>query len=199
MDEIKREANKCLQLLVVFCLLRKIARDQISLVGVGGGASALLPYTAEQMKLNYSIPEYAEVISSIGVALAAKSMNLDEKALTCDIKTDIFYIFTAEKDGKRQLRLLDKKGFIKVQRADADAVVFKACDWETEVAKMWEKNITFKAHMEFSPDMYLCIEGKVLDYAGTLNLEQLKIIMGTEFVGVDENEEVILIGAKSEA
>ena len=257
----------------------KIARDQISLVGVGGGASALLPYTAEQMKLNYSIPEYAEVISSIGVALAmvrdvvervvpnptskdiadikkeakllaiksgavadsvevqieidpqtskvtaialgstevkttdllkacdenearalaAKSMNLDEKALTCDIKTDIFYIFTAEKDGKRQLRLLDKKGFIKVQRADADAVVFKACDWEAEVAKMWEKNITFKAHMEFSPDMYLCIEGKVLDYAGTLNLEQLKIIMGTEFVGVDENEEVILIGAKSEA
>ena len=48
----------------------RIEKDQITLVGVGGGAAALLPYTAKEMQLNYSIPKYAEVISSIGVALA---------------------------------------------------------------------------------------------------------------------------------
>ena len=48
----------------------RIEKDQSTLVGVGGGASALLPYSANQMNMNYSIPKYAEVISSIGVALA---------------------------------------------------------------------------------------------------------------------------------
>ena len=256
----------------------KIEPDQISLVGVGGGASALLPFTAEQMKLNYSIPQYAEVISSIGVALAmvrdvvervvpnptaqdiadikkeaklmaiksgavadsvevqieidpqtskitaiamgstevqttdllkacdedearalaAKSMNRPESELTCEIKNDVFYVFSAETDGKKQIRLLDKKGFIKVQRGNADAVVFKAADWEEYTDKMWKDMLTYKAEMERTPDLYLCIEGKVLDYANTVSLEQLKIIMSTEFIGVEPEEPVILIGARSE-
>lgn len=256
----------------------KIERDQISLVGVGGGASALLPFTAESMQLNYSIPQYAEVISSIGVALAmvrdvvervvpnptsqdiadikkeaktlaiksgavadsievqieidpqtskitaialgstevkttdllkacdeaearalaAQSMSLPESDLTCEIQNDIFYIFTAIKNGKKQLRLLDKKGFIKVQRGDAEAVAFHAEDWEAHTDEMWKAMLTYKNEMERTPDLYLCIEGKVLDYANTISLEQLKIIMSTEFVGVDPKEPVILIGAKSE-
>ncbi|MEH7248156.1 hydantoinase/oxoprolinase family protein [Neobacillus niacini] len=256
----------------------KIEHDQISLVGVGGGATALLPFTAESMKLNYSISQYAEVISSIGVALAmvrdvvervvpnptsqdiadikkeaktlaiksgavadsievqieidpqtskvtaialgstevkttdllkaideiearslaAQSMGLPEEALTCEIKNDIFYIFTGEKNGKKQLRLLDKKGFIKVQRSDAEATAFKASDWEEVTNSMWQDMLKYKAEMERTPDLYLCIEGKILDYANTISLEQLKIIMSTEFVGVDPEERVILIGARSD-
>ena len=37
----------------------RIERDQISLVGCGGGAGALLPYCAQQMKMNCSIPQHA--------------------------------------------------------------------------------------------------------------------------------------------
>jgi N-methylhydantoinase A len=40
------------------------------LVGEGGGAAALIPFVAERMKLDFSISQDAEVISSIGVALA---------------------------------------------------------------------------------------------------------------------------------
>ena len=256
----------------------KIEADQISLVGCGGGASALLPFTAETMKLNYSIPEYAEVISSIGVALAmvrdvvervvpnptgadiveikkeaktlaiksgavpdsievqieidpqtnkitaialgstevqttdllkacdekearmlaAASMNLPESDLECSVSNDLFYVFTAVKNQKTQLRLLDKKGFIKVQRSDGKAVTFTGEVWEEEVEKMWKSMLSYKNEMERTPDLYLCIEGKVLDFANTISLEQLKIIMGTEFVGLAPGESVILIGAKSE-
>ena len=46
----------------------KLEKDQISLVGVGGGAASLIVYFSNKMGVKYSIPENAEVISSIGVA-----------------------------------------------------------------------------------------------------------------------------------
>ncbi len=48
----------------------KLDRDQAVLVGEGGGAASLIPFVAETMKLEYKISQDAEVISSIGVALA---------------------------------------------------------------------------------------------------------------------------------
>ena len=48
----------------------ELDRAQIVLVGGGGGAGALLPFTARAMGLPYRIARDAEVISPIGVALA---------------------------------------------------------------------------------------------------------------------------------
>lgn len=45
-------------------------RSFCTLVGGGGGAAAVVPYTAERMKLQHRIARNAEVISPIGVALA---------------------------------------------------------------------------------------------------------------------------------
>ena len=57
---------------VVEDLVREYAldRDQAVLVGEGGGAASLIPFVAEIMKLDFKISQDAEVISSIGVALA---------------------------------------------------------------------------------------------------------------------------------
>jgi N-methylhydantoinase A/oxoprolinase/acetone carboxylase beta subunit len=57
---------------VVEDLMREYAldRDQAVLVGEGGGAAALIPFVAERMRLDFKISQDAEVISSIGVALA---------------------------------------------------------------------------------------------------------------------------------
>ena len=44
--------------------------DQCLLIGEGGGAASLLPYAAERMNLEHEISRDAEIISSIGVALA---------------------------------------------------------------------------------------------------------------------------------
>lgn len=57
---------------VVADLIREyeLDADQQILIGEGGGAAALVPYAAEQAGLKHEISRDAEVISSIGVALA---------------------------------------------------------------------------------------------------------------------------------
>ncbi|MCW5624822.1 MAG: hypothetical protein KIT73_08915 [Burkholderiales bacterium] len=74
-DEVARRILTCATdkvLPVVEDLVREygLDRDQTMLVGEGGGAAALIPFGAERMGLQFKISKDAEVISSIGVALA---------------------------------------------------------------------------------------------------------------------------------
>ena len=47
-----------------------LARDQVVLVGGGGGAASLVPFTGRLMELEHRIAHNAEVISPLGVAMA---------------------------------------------------------------------------------------------------------------------------------
>ncbi len=257
----------------------KIERDQISLVGVGGGAAALLPYTADHMSLEYSIPENAEVISSIGVALAmvrdvvertiptpskqdiadikkeatnmaiangalpdsievqieidsqtsrvtaialgstevqttdllkacteedarelaAKSMGIGMDKAELVVKNNVFYVFSGEKEnGAKQIRIVDKKGFIKVQRGDGGALGCTVADAPQQIEKMWEEFAVFKSDIRLQPDIYICIGGKVLDYAGMRDLEQLLMVVDTELGLMESQEEIIIVGARND-
>lgn len=256
----------------------KLEPDQMTLVGCGGGASSLLPYTARQMGLNYSIPKDAEVISSIGVALAmirdvvervipnptvqditsikreakelaikngavpdtvevqvevdsqtskvtaialgsnevqtstgslecdeaeavelaAESMRVDESEVTAEISSRNFYVLTAPNRDRRALRIVDHRGFIKVQVGDAVVAKCLARDWEANVERLWQQMLYYQAEMEHCPDFYLCIGAKVLDFSNTLSVEQLKTLMASEFLEADEDEEIILVASRVE-
>jgi N-methylhydantoinase A/oxoprolinase/acetone carboxylase beta subunit len=74
-EEAARQVLDCASAKVVPVVEQLIAEygldpDQVILIGEGGGAGALIPFTAERMKLRHTISKDAEVISSIGVALA---------------------------------------------------------------------------------------------------------------------------------
>ncbi len=61
-----------------------LKKDQLVLVGGGGGAGVLIPYMAKKLEMQYKIPDYAEIISCIGVAAA---LIYEEREKTIDRPT----------------------------------------------------------------------------------------------------------------
>lgn len=78
----------------------KLRKERIVFIGGGGGASVLVPFVAEKLKLPYKIAEHAEVISSIGVAAAMIHEEL-EKTVSNPNPEDI--AFMAEQVKKRAI------------------------------------------------------------------------------------------------
>lgn len=70
-EDILRKASKRLEE-VIKSLMKEYKLDphKTVLVGVGGGASVIIPYTAKRIGLDFEIPRHAEVISSAGTAMA---------------------------------------------------------------------------------------------------------------------------------
>lgn len=256
----------------------KLDKSQISLIGVGGGASSLIGYCADKMDINYSIPENAEVISSIGVALsmiresvervipnptpqdvknirsevmtrviengadpssvdihieidnttskliaiatgaaevkamdllkecteeeakelAAKDMNVDIKDVNLKDKTNNFYVFDAEIKGKELIRILDKKGFIKVQRNNGTVVKVKAKQYQEVVKNIYEYLTVYKADSVLRPDFYLCVGPRIMDFDSGTELKQNLMLMDLIVQDAQEDDDILVIGVKNE-
>ena len=256
----------------------KLEKDQIHLVGVGGGASSLIVYFSNKMGVKYSIPDNAEVISSIGVALAmvrdvveriipsptqddiraikaeainkavesgatpesvevhieidpqtskvtaiatgstevkttdllkecdadeakhlaAEDMRLEESQVELAEKSQYFYVFgekEAVEAGKPgALRIVDTKGFIKVQRARGMALRTTVANYEAAVAQLWDDMAVYQSEVILRPDFYVCMGARVMDFSST-EFDQLKLLMGIELNTLEPDAEVLIVAA----
>ena len=255
----------------------KLEKDQITLVGVGGGAASLIIYFSNKMGLKYSIPENAEVISSIGVALAMvrdvvervipspskeeiKAIKLEAmnkaiesgatpdsvevhididpqtskvtaiasgstevktsshmKELTetdakeiaaTDLRTDpenvkavttsdYFYVFTKTNGKEAPIRIIDKKGFIRVQRKNAESVKTTVSQYKEIVKQLWEKRATYQAEVILRPDYYVCAGPRLMDFT-SIYFEQLELLMDTQLSDLEPDTEIIIVAANNE-
>lgn len=256
----------------------KIEREQIVLVGAGGGAGTLLTFTAKMMNFKYQIPENAEVISSIGVALAmvremvertipnptaadiaqlkneAKGLAMNSGAVedsievyveideqtqkvtaiamgstevkTTDlmkncteeeavdiaaesigiVKTEVrmvaangfIFVATAEKNGKTPVRVVDKKGFIKVQRANGFVKRTTMQNVADTLRGLWESASNFSSEVRINPDVYVIAGSRVLDYSGIPELSQVSGLIEAELCDHAMEDELILVLARNE-
>ncbi len=255
----------------------QLDHESMKLVGCGGGAASLVPYCAGKMGLQYSIPENAEVISSIGVALSmvrdvvervipnpsqedireikkeaadaavssgaspdtvevhieidnqtgkvtaiatgsteVKTTDLlkecDEKeaeelarqdfgSQVSEIhlaeKTDKFYVYQGKKGEKAPIRIVDKKGFIKVQCSNGQVVKCKVSEYRDRVEEIWKDAAVFKTDTVIRPDFFVCVGPRVGDYSA-VDLEQIYLLMDLDLGDRDADEEIILVGSTTE-
>ena len=255
----------------------QLDHESMRLVGCGGGAASLVPYCAEKMGLQYSIPENAEVISSIGVALSmvrdviervipnpsqedirelkkeaadaavssgaspdtvevhieidnqtgkvtaiatgstevkttdllkecdeaeAKELAVEDfGAKVSDIKlaekTEKFFVFEGVREDRKPVRIVDKKGFIKVQCSNAIVKKCKVSEYKDIVSDMWENAAIFKTDSILRPDYFVCFGPRVADYSAT-DLEQIHLLMDLDLGDREPDEEIIVVASMNE-
>jgi N-methylhydantoinase A/oxoprolinase/acetone carboxylase beta subunit len=256
----------------------KLEKDQMSLVGVGGGAAALIIYSAKKLGLNYSIPKYAEVISSIGVALsmvrdvveriipnpskldlqkirkevidkaitngaspdtievhvnidsqtnkvvaiatgstevktaeiskdctdkelielAARDMRVEESDVNLRVQTPYFNVLTAlNSKGQYVTRIIDKKGFIRVQRSQSKFAMVMVKDYKAIVEGFYKEFVVFRSDSVMRPDFYICIGPRIVDFEGTMRLEQIFILIDIELIGLSDEDEILVIAIRN--
>lgn len=264
---------------VVEALLNKyrIDSDQVVLVGAGGGASTLLKHTAKMTGYPYQIPENAEVISSIGVALAMvremvqrtipnpsaeEILELKKEARELAVKagavedtveifveiddqtqtvtaialgstevrtTDVtknltvdeavqiaadsmgvspsvtsvladnghFFVIGATKGNKEAVRVVDSKGFIKIQRPNAEVAVSTMNDAVDAIAEVWNDAGNYSMQMVLQPDMYIISGARLLDYSGLPELDQVTGMFKSELADASDEAEVIIVAGRN--
>lgn len=253
----------------------KLEKDQVTLVGAGGGAGTLLTFTANMMNLKYQIPENAEIISSIGVALAmvremvertipnptakdiaelkkearerainsgavedsievyveideqaqkvtaiamgstevrttdlmkncdeqeakkiaAEAMNVDVGSVVTEAGGSQMFVVTTQQKSQRykQICVIDKKGFIKVQRANGivmSTTVGKATD---DLGRAWDETSNFSSEVRINPDAYVVSGSRLLDYSGIPELTQVSGLMAAELSDLKPDDQITLV------
>ena len=271
LDKDYEKVNACINALAD---KYQLDHDAMRLVGCGGGAASLVPYCAKKMDLQYSIPENAEVISSIGVALSmvrdmiervipnptqediralkkeATDAAIDSGASPdtvevhieidnqtgkvtaiatgstevkttdllkeCDeaeaealaredfggkaenihlaAATNKFFVFQGEWQGKNPVRVVDKKGFVKVQCTQGEVAKVPVSQYQETVEAMWEKLAVFKTDTVLRPDYFVCVGARVCDYSA-VDLSQVELLMDLDLSDREPDEEIIIVGA----
>lgn len=274
---LQKSADKIKPVIEDLIAKYRIERDQIVLVGAGGGAGTLLTFTANDMGFQYQIPENAEVISSIGVALAmvremvertipnptsqdiaqlkreAKEMAMNSGAVEDSIEvyveideqaqkvsaiamgstevktTDLMkncseqealeiaaesagvlkdqvmleasngqvFVVTYVRGGKKQLRVIDKKGFIKIQRSNGECIKTTMRESADVLKKMWDASSDFSSEVRINPDVYVIAGSRVIDYSGIPEYSQVSGLIQAELADKEAGEEIILVLAKN--
>jgi len=111
--------------------------------------------------------------------------------------TDKFFVYKGEKDGKSPLRIVDSKGFIKVQCSDGVVEKCKAKDYEEVVEKLWKENAVFKTDTVLRPDFFVCFGPRVCDYSA-VDLEQVMLLMNLDLGDREPEEDVLIIASVQE-
>ena len=109
-------------------------------------------------------------------------------------KTDKFYVYAGEMGDRHPVRIVDKKGFIKVQCSDAQAVKVKVADYQESVKDLWEKLAVFKTDTVLRPDYFVCVGPRVCDYSA-VDLEHVMLLMDLDIGDREPDEEIIVVGA----
>lgn len=275
---LQKSTEKIMRVIDELSSQYRLEPEQMVLMGVGGGAASLIPFTAQAMNLDYKIPENAEVISSIGVALAmvrdvvervipnpssedidkikreATELAIQSGAVSESIEvhleidaqsqkvtaiamgstevrtTDLlkacspeeafkiavdsmrvpaesarltshnenFYVVAAQTAKGHMLRVVDKKGFIKLQRRDGLVQEANLFSLNETLRSLWDTCMVYRSDTMITPDVYVILGSRWLDYSGISSLEQIHHILRTELVGVDESTSFILVVAKND-
>ena len=112
-------------------------------------------------------------------------------------QTGKFYIYQGKRDGKEPVRIVDMKGFIKVQCSNAMVRKCKVSEYQEVVEELWKDGAVFKTDTVLRPDYFVCFGPRVGDYSA-VDLEQIFLLMDLDIGDREPDEEIVVVAAISD-
>lgn len=131
-------------------------------------------------------------------AIAAESMSAKLEDVTIEAHNDSLYVISAKKKNCNEIRIVDSKGFIKIQRRDGICLISTAGKVYEDMKKIWEQGSLYKSDLMLVPDMYVVLGARVLDLSGISYFEQIEKVLSTEIADYDDNKQLIIVGGKND-
>ena len=111
--------------------------------------------------------------------------------------TDKFYVYQGLRDDRHPLRIVDKKGFIKVQCSNGNVVKCKVADYKEVVEQMWKDEAVFKTDTVIRPDFFVCVGPRVGDYSA-VDLDQIYLLMDLDLGDREPDEDILIVASVTE-
>jgi N-methylhydantoinase A len=290
-DVLQVASQKIAATIVELMAEYQLDRGLVVLIGGGGGAPSLVPFTGEMMGLEHRIARNAEVISPIGVAMAmvrdtvernivdptpedilsvrreateaavtagampesievqvevdrrrnlvravavgttelrraesqdhhadqqdgpsdprlaaARSMRLPAEELVLAAETENYLVYTRTHRSKsflgrwgswmtprRQLRVVDRSGVVRLQRGAARVTVTRLSDVEAELGRAAEELTDFGDAGRTIPDIFILYGGRLANFSGLATLEQVTALAEVELRSIDPETRLVVI------
>ena len=131
------------------------------------------------------------------VQIAAESIGVPEDQVELAASNGQVFVVTCQQGSKRQLRVIDKKGFIKIQRSDGGCLRTTMADAVDDLKKIWDASSNFSSEVRINPDAYVIVGSRVIDYSGIPEYKQVAGLIEAELADREPDDEIILVLARN--
>lgn len=132
------------------------------------------------------------------VAIAAESLGIDTNEVIVAAANEFLLVATTAKNGRTPVRIVDSKGFVKVQRANGFVQRTTMDNAAESLHRLWENASNFSNEVRINPDAYVIAGSRVLDYSGIPELSQVSGLIEAELCDLAGEAELILVLARNE-
>ncbi|HWN16014.1 MAG TPA: hydantoinase/oxoprolinase family protein, partial [Candidatus Dormibacteraeota bacterium] len=138
-------------------------------------------------------------------SIAAASLKAEPAAVRLAGQTSGHYVFSTDvvektfwvfRSTRHPVRVVDRGGFIKVQRADALVSQTSAAGALDELRRLWGLATGYDGNGVLPPDAYLVLGSQVVDLSGMMALDHALSVASSELSGRGPEEPLVLVAAK---
>ncbi len=138
-------------------------------------------------------------------AAAARSLKIDESAITLTAETARFYVFAREIVKKTffglftnqslAVRVVDKTGVVRLQRSRAEVYPATIETTARQIESIINKLTDFGDAGRALPDIHLLVGARIVNLSGLAELEQVLALAETELETLEKGENIVIIAS----
>jgi len=131
------------------------------------------------------------------IRIAAESIGAKETEVELAAANNQVFVITRSQGYKTQLRVIDKKGFIKIQRSDGSCLKTTMERVTDDLKEIWDASSDFSSEVRINPDVYIISGSRVIDYSGIPEFTQVSGLIEAEMADKQPHDEIILVVAQN--